>query len=155
MTCPTFRILGHGMFKIGGLLSWFVRTANISFSVHQFNFVTKKRDYEKYFQATLFRQTKCSKEKRQRTDYRTYHYRPSCSPVQYQAGNKSGSLEREVRQGFRQNSRSRTYQFHAGKHSQHGTPATLNGWFKDWINIILTKRKTEVCHLLSFVHSFD
>ena len=59
---------------------------------------------------------------RQRTDYRTYHYRPSCSPVQHQTGNKSGSLEREVRQGFRQNRRSRTYQFYAGKHPQHGTP---------------------------------
>lgn len=68
-----------------------------------------------------------SKEERQRTDYRTYHYRPSCSPVQHQTGNKSGSLEREVRQGFRQNRRSRTYQFYAGKHPQHGTPTRLNG----------------------------
>ena len=34
---------------------------------------------------------------------------------------KSGSLEREVRQGFRKNHRSRTHQFHAGEYSQHGT----------------------------------
>jgi len=32
-----------------------------------------------------------------------------------------------VKLGFRQNRRSRTYQFYAGKHPQHGTPTRLNG----------------------------
>ena len=74
------------------------------------------------FKLLYFVKRNAVKKERQRTDYRTYHYRPSCSPVQYQAGNKSGSLEREVRQGFRKNHRSRTHQFHAGEYSQHGTP---------------------------------
>lgn len=54
MTCPTFRILGHGMSEIVGLLSWFVRTANISFSVHQFNFVTKKEIMRSTFKLLYF-----------------------------------------------------------------------------------------------------